>query len=164
MMADQPGGRTAARILDSAKLEERAGSFYPSHLSQELEGRFRRGLGNQLGIRNFGVNLLRLAPGAWSSQRHWHERQDELIYILEGEVTLITDEGEHLLDSGKVAGFPANETNGHHLINRSLSDALVLEIGDRAQGDRVTYPDVDMAADMALPAYNVTKKDGTAFE
>ena len=163
-MTDASISKPVARVLDPSTLDERAGSAYPAHLSTELEGRFRRGLGNRLGIRNFGVNLLRLAPGAWSSQRHWHARQDELIYILEGEVALVSDAGEQLLAAGTVAGFPAGEANGHHLINRGKTDALVLEIGDRAQGDQVTYPDVDMAADMALPAYTFTKKDGAAFE
>tara|TARA_B100000686_G_C16740129_1_gene946069 strand:- start:1474 stop:1917 length:444 start_codon:yes stop_codon:yes gene_type:complete len=145
-------------------LEERAGSSYPTHLSEELEGRFRRVLGNRLGIRNFGVNLLRLAPGAWSSQRHWHSRQDELIYILEGEVVLVTDGREDTLIAGMVAGFPAGEANGHHLINRSDRNALALEIGDRTQGDEARYPDVDMAAQMGLPKYTFTTKDGTRFE
>ncbi|MDA0260779.1 MAG: cupin domain-containing protein [Proteobacteria bacterium] len=163
-MADDRGGAPVTRVLDPKKLEERAGSAYPAHLSQALAGRYRRGLGNPLGIRNFGVNLLRLAPGAWSSQRHWHTRQDELIYILEGDVVLITDDGEHDLHAGMVAGFPAGEANGHHLVNRGDGDALVLEIGDRSQGDQGNYPDVDMAAQMGLPAYSFTKKDGTPFD
>jgi len=121
-------------------------------------------LGNPLGIRNFGVNLLRLAPGAWSSQRHWHTRQDELIYILEGEVVLITNAGEEKLRAGMVAGFPAGGANAHHLVNQGDRDALVLEVGDRTQGDDVVYPDVDMTAHMELPAYSFTKKDGTSFD
>ena len=160
------GGTVAslARTLDPQTLTEKAGAAYPAHLSSELEGRFRRGLGNRLGIRNFGVNLLRLAPGAWSSHRHWHTRQDELIYILEGEVVLVSDAGEETLGAGMVAGFPAGEANAHHLVNHGTGDALVLEIGDRAQGDDVVYPDVDMAARMDLPAYSFTKKDGTSFD
>ena len=162
-MADEQTTGPNARILDPATLVEKAGSSYPGHLSKELEGRFRRGLGNRLGIRNFGVNLLRLAPGAWSSQRHWHSRQDELVYILEGEVMLVTDAGEETLAAGMVAGFPAGEANAHHLVNRGTGDALVLEVGDRAQGDDVAYSDVDMAAQMDLPAYTFTKKDGSSF-
>ena len=118
MEVEQSAAPTA-RILNPKILEEKDDSSYPSHLSEELEGRFRRGLGNRLGILNFGVNLLRLAPGAWSSPRHWHSRQDELIYILEGEVVLVTDGREDKLIAGMVAGFPAGEANGHHLINRS---------------------------------------------
>ncbi len=162
-MANDQGGPTAARVLDPGTLEEKASSAYPAHLSTELEGRFRRRLGDRLGIRNFGVNLLRLAPGAWSSQRHWHSRQDELIYVLEGEVVLTTDGGENVLGAGMVAAFPAGEANGHHLVNRGERDVLVLEIGDRAPGDEVVYPDVDMAARMGLPAYTFSRKDGTPF-
>ena len=163
-MTDDQGGAKAARILDPGTLEEKTGSSYPAHLSQELAGRFRRGLGNRLGIRNFGVNLLRLAPGAWSSQRHWHSRQDEFVYVLEGEVALVTDGGEDTLGAGMAAAFPAGEANGHHLVNRGEREALVLEIGDRTPGDEVAYPDVDMAARMNLPAYSVTRRDGTPFE
>jgi len=163
-MADDRTAVSAARILDPQTLTEKAGSAYPADLSKELEGRFRRGLGNPLGIRNFGVNLLRLAPGAWSSQRHWHTRQDELIYILEGEVVLITNAGEEKLRAGMVAGFPAGGANAHHLVNQGDRDALVLEVGDRTQGDDVVYPDVDMTAHMELPAYSFTKKNGTSFD
>ena len=163
-MAEDRIARPMARTLDPQTLSEKAGSSYPAHLSKELEGRFRRALGNRLGIRNFGVNLLRLAPGAWSSQRHWHARQDELVYVLEGEVVLITDAGEEKLSAGKVAGFPAGEANGHHLVNQSDTDALVLEIGDRSPGDEVAYPDVDMAAQMNLATFSFTKKNGDLFE
>ena len=163
-MTEDHGAAKAARILDPATLEERAGSAYPAHLSGELAGRFRRRLSQRLGIRNFGVNLLRLAPGAWSSQRHWHSRQDELVYVLEGEVALVTDASEDTLAAGMVAAFPAGEANGHRLVNRGARDALVLEIGDRSPGDEVVYPDVDMAARMDTPAYNFTRRDGTPFE
>ena len=105
-----------------------------------------------------------LAPGAWSSQRHWHSRQDELVYVLEGEVALVTDGGEDTLSPGMVAAFPAGDANGHHLVNRGERDALVLEIGDRSPGDEVVYPDVDMAARMDTPAYSFTRRDGTPFE
>ena len=163
-MTDDEGQTRAAHILDPGTLEERAGSAYPAHLSRELTGRFRRRLGDRLGIRNFGANLLRLAPGAWSSQRHWHSRQDELIYVLAGEVVLISDDGEDTLGPGMVAAFPAGEANGHHLVNRGRQDALVLEIGDRSPGDEVVYPDVDMAARMGSPAYSVTRRDGTPVD
>jgi uncharacterized cupin superfamily protein len=156
-------GRPLGCVLDPTAVEERSTSAYPPHLSKEMVGRFRRPLGGRLGIKNFGVNLLRLAPGAWSSQRHWHATQDEMIYVIEGEVVLVTDEGEQALKAGMVAGFPKGRPDGHHLQNRSNRDALVLEIGDRSPGDEATYPDVDMAAKALPPAYAFTRKDGSSF-
>jgi uncharacterized cupin superfamily protein len=90
------------------------------------------------------VNLVRLPPGCASSQRHWHTRQDEFVYVLEGELTLVTDAGEQRLTAGMAAGFPAGRPDGHHLVNRSGRDALFLEIGDRSPGDEGEYPDIDM--------------------
>ncbi len=162
-MTSSSSGRALACVLDPQTLEERSASAYPPHLSKEMVGRFRRGLGTRLGIKNFGVNLLRLAPGAWSSQRHWHRTQDEMIYVVEGEVVLATDDGEQVLAAGMVAGFPKGRADGHHLHNRSGRDALVLEIGDRSPGDEVVYPDVDMAAAMQPLAYAFTRKDGSSF-
>ena len=162
-MTSSSSGRALACVLDPKTVDERSASAYPPHLSKEMVGRFRRGLGSRLGIKNFGVNLLRLAPGAWSSQRHWHRTQDEMIYVVEGEVVLVTDGGEQVLTAGMVAGFPKGRADGHHLQNRSGRDALVLEIGDRSPGDEATYPDVDLAATMQPPASAFTRKDGSAF-
>jgi len=162
-MTSSNSGRALGCVLDPKTVDERSASAYPPHLSKEIAGRFRRPLGARLGIKNFGVNLLRLAPGAWSSQRHWHSTQDEMIYVVEGEVVLVTDQGEQTLTAGMVAGFPKGRADGHHLQNRSDRDALVLEIGDRSPGDEGTYPDVDMAAKMQPPAYTFTRKDGSAF-
>ena len=162
--AARPGSAAApTRVLDPGEVPERTGSAYPPHLSKELAGRHRRPLSEVLGLRNFGVNLLRLEPGAWSSQRHWHITQDEFIYVLEGEVVLVTEAGEQVLEAGMCAGFPAGAPNGHHLRNQSTRDALVLEVGDRSPGDAATYPDVDMAGRLDVPRYVFTRKDGSAF-
>jgi uncharacterized cupin superfamily protein len=101
-------------------------------------------LGDVFGLSQFGVNLLELPPGAWSSQRHWHERQDEFVYVLEGEATLVTDAGETTLVAGMVAGFPANSGNGHHIVNRSGTVARLLEIGTRTREETAHYSDIDM--------------------
>ena len=101
-------------------------------------------LGDALGLRHFGVNLVRLPPGLWSSQRHWHTHEDEFVYVVEGEVVLVTDAGERVLRAGMVAGFPAGRPDGHHFINRSNRDALFLEVGNRAREDAVFYSDIDM--------------------
>ena len=129
----------AARALD---LPARTGSGYPSPYDVPCQPRSRRRLADAFGLTQFGANLLELPPGAWSSQRHWHERQDELIYVLEGEVTLVTDEGETLLTAGMTAGFRANSGNGHQLINRSGSTVRVLEVGTRTDQEVAHYPDI----------------------
>jgi uncharacterized cupin superfamily protein len=101
-------------------------------------------LGDAFGLSQFGVNLLELPPGSWSSQRHWHERQEELVYVLEGEVTLVTDEGETTLTAGMTAGFRAGTGNGHHLVNRSDRIARVIEVGTRTIEEVAHYSDIGM--------------------
>lgn len=129
----------ATRALD---LPVRAGSGYPSPYDVPCQPRSRRRLADTSGLTQFGANLLELPPGAWSSQRHWHERQDELIYVLEGEITLITDEGETDLTPGMTAGFRAGSGNGHHLVNRSATTVRVLEVGTRTEQEVAHYPDI----------------------
>ena len=109
-------------------------------------------------MKNFGVNLTTLEPGAWSAHRHWHTRQDEMIYLLEGELTLVTDGGRQVLKPGAVVGFPANSGEGHNLINTGTITAIYLEIGDRLPGDDVFYPDVDLTARQNAPSYRFTKR------
>ncbi len=135
------------RKIDIASAPHRTGSRYPKPYDAPCANRLRTQLGDAAGLADFGVNLLRLAPGAWSSQRHWHDREDELIYVLAGEVALVTDEGETALKAGDCAGFPKNAPNGHHLINKSGADALVLEVGSRTTSDVTTYSDIDMKYD-----------------
>ncbi|MCX7595080.1 MAG: cupin domain-containing protein, partial [Fischerella sp.] len=133
-------------IIDPEKVPTETGSNYPDEFKPMVAGRLRQRLGNFAGLKNFGVNLVKLEPGSCSALRHWHSHQDEFIYVLEGELTLITDAGAEILKPGMAAGFPAGEANGHHLINRSSSVAIYLEVGDRTPNDRATYPDDDLMA------------------
>lgn len=117
---------------------------YPGDFKKLVAGRARRALGDALGLSQFGVNLVQLAPGSASAQRHWHHREDEFVIILSGEVVLISDAGEQTLRAGATAGFPASEADGHHLLNKSKEEAVYLEIGSRVAGDVVEYPDIDL--------------------
>jgi uncharacterized cupin superfamily protein len=139
-------------------------SFYPEPFASRVAGRQKRALGDVFGLRNFGVNLTRLAPNAISALRHAHTVQDELIYVLEGHPTLITDAGETLLAPGMCAGFRAGSGDAHHLINRTSSDVLYIEIGDRNPGDSASYPDDDIAAALDENGkWRFTRKDGSAY-
>ena len=138
-----------AKKIDPATAEKRIGSAYPSPFDEPCKNRERVRLGRAAGLTQFGVNRLRLGPGQWSSQRHWHTHEDEFIYVLAGEVVLVTDDGEARLVAGDCAGFPAGKADGHHLQNRSSADAIVLEVGTSNESvDTTTYPDIDM---LALP-------------
>ena len=130
--------------VHAADLPERVGTDYPPPHAAPCRERRRRRLGDVFDLSQFGVNLLELPPGAWSSQRHWHERQDELVYVLEGEATLVTNEGETTLGAGMVAGFPADSGNGHHIVNRSATVVRLLEIGTRTREEIAHYSDIDM--------------------
>src|SRR5260370_26336252 len=136
-----PTTRTALHTND---VEMRIGTDYPAPHDVPCRQRSRRRVSDAFGLSQFGVNLLELPAGAWSSQRHWHERQDEFVYVLEGEVTLVTDEGETVLTAGMIAGFCAGEPDGHHLVNRSNSLARVLEMGTRTPEQTAHYPDIGM--------------------
>jgi uncharacterized cupin superfamily protein len=128
--------------LNAAKV--RTGTGYPPPFDAPCAARIRRQLGDAAGLADFGVNLLRLAPGTWSSQRHWHSAEDEFVYVLEGELTLVTDAGEEILRAGDCAGFKAGVRDGHHLQNRTDKDAVALEIGSRKAEDEGEYSDIDM--------------------
>ena len=158
-------GRTALRApaLDPATVPTTGPSDYPPPFDKLVAGRERRPLGDPLGLRNFGVNLLRLPPGCASSQRHWHTRQDEFVYVLSGEVVLVTDGGEQTLGAGMAAGFPAGTGDGHHVINRGDRDALLLEVGDRTPGDEADYSDIDMVVRWVNGEERYLKKDGTGY-
>jgi uncharacterized cupin superfamily protein len=137
------------------------GSTYPAPFDVPCQGRIRRALGDVAGLTQFGVNLQRLAPGAWGSQRHWHTDEDEFVWILEGEVVLVTDAGEEILSAGDCAGFKAGMADGHHFQNRSDTEALLLEIGSRRpETDVVDYPDIDLRWSEAT---GDTRKDGTPY-
>lgn len=137
--------------IDIDALPQEGGTIYPAEFHHVVRGRLRKRLGNAAGLTQFGVNLCRLDPGAASSLRHWHESEDELVYVLEGEVVLVEDAGETVLRPGDAAGFRAGIADGHHFVNRGQRPALLLEIGTRAGADRVHYPDVDL---------NITKSEG----
>ena len=151
-----------SKRIDPKDLPVSIGTFYPPPYDQPCRARERRRLGDAAGLTQFGVNLLRLAPGVWSSQRHWHTEQDEFVYVISGEVVLVTDEGEEILKAGDCAGFKAGDKDGHHLQNRSNTDALLLEIGTRTPNDSGEYSDIDMAFKMDGPAM-YTRKDGTPY-
>jgi uncharacterized cupin superfamily protein len=148
--------------LDLAAIPRDEACGYPSPFDRPcLEGDSQR-LGRAAGLSTIGVNLTRLPPGVWSGQRHWHSHEDELVYVMEGELVLVTDDGEERLRAGDYAAFKAGETNGHHLVNRSGRDAVVLEIGTRdLDHDICTYPDIDMLAVPADPPY--VHRDGTPY-
>ncbi len=155
--------KPASPVIDIETAPKRIGSGYPPEFAGPCATRVKRMLGNAAGLTNFGVNLTELPPGCWSSQRHWHTRQDEFVYVVEGEITLVTDAGETLLKPGMCAGFPAGKPDGHHLINRSDRTAKYLEIGDRTPGDEGHYPDVDMHARWVDGKYVATRRDGSKF-
>lgn len=139
------------------------GARYPSPYDEPCRDRFRRRLGDAAGLTQFGVNLLRLPPGAWSSQRHWHTDEDELVFVVEGEVVLVTDAGEEVLRAGDSAGFKAGVADGHHLQNRSDREAVILEIGARRpENDEVFYPDIDLRALKGRAGY--AHKNGDPYD
>jgi uncharacterized cupin superfamily protein len=131
-------------VRKALEIPERRGSGYPSPFDEPCKARSNRSLGDAFGLHDFGVHLLILASGVWSSQRHWHSHEDEFIYVLEGTPTLITDEGESVLEPGDVAGFPAGATNGHHVVNKADAPAKLLVVGSRNVEDDGFYSDIDM--------------------
>ncbi|WP_297476482.1 cupin domain-containing protein [Ferrovum sp.] len=139
-------------------------SIYPEPFASRMTGREKRVLGDLFGLSNFGVNLTNLVPGACSSLRHAHTKQDEFVYILSGHPVLITDAGETLLAPGMCAGFKAGTGNAHQLVNRSDADVLYLEVGDRSASDSANYPDDDLQAILGKGGkWQFLHKDGTAY-
>jgi len=137
---------------------------YPEPFASRVAGREKRVLGDLFHLTNFGVNLTRLKPGAVSSIRHAHSRQDEFVYILEGHPVLITNAGETQLEAGMCAGFRAGTGDAHHLVNRSEEDVVYLEIGDRTKGDESVYPDDDLRVTRTADGnWSYTRKDGSAY-
>jgi uncharacterized cupin superfamily protein len=152
--------------IDTSKLPALWGSTgYPDVYKPVVAGREKIALGDAAGLTQFGVNLTRLKPGAATALRHWHEREDEFVYILEGEVVLVEDEGETVLKAGDCAGFKASIPNGHNLINKTDRDALMLEVGTRAPRERAHYPDVDLVyeVDDEAGSRKILHKDGTPY-
>jgi uncharacterized cupin superfamily protein len=138
--------------------------FPPEMVARVAAGRDKRALGDLFGLTNFGVNLTRLAPGGRSALRHAHGKQEEFVYILEGEPTLVTNAGETLLKPGMCAGFKAGTGDAHHIINRTQKDVVFLEVGDRSAGDSVSYPDDDVVAVYGADGkWKYSRKDGTPY-
>lgn len=147
--------------IDIAKVTERKGVGYPPPFDALSAERIRQRLGDAGGLTDFGVNLTRLPPGNWSSQRHWHSHEDEFVFVLEGELMLIEDEGETVLRAGDCAAFPKGTGNGHHMINRSDTVAVYLEVGSRHAADVTTCSDIDMMSKNADGRF--LHKDGTSY-
>lgn len=153
-----------SKRIDPRTVAPVIGTLYPPPFDEPCRSRERRKLGDEAGLTQFGVNLLRLPPGAWSSQRHWHEKEDEFVYVLSGEVTLVTDSGEEVLRAGDAAGFKSNNGDGHCLQNRSNADATVLEVGSRIAGEQVWYSDIDMKTNVGSKPTPYAHRDGRPYE
>ncbi len=150
-------------IDDPMALPGRRGTIYPRAHAGGLEGRIKRALTEPLGLTQFGVNITTLEPGAKSALRHWHAQEDEFIYVLSGEITLVTNAGERILRPSMAAGFPRGEADGHQLINKGNAPATYLEIGTRASDDDVVYPDVDMKGEKRGGRYRFLHKNGDPY-
>jgi uncharacterized cupin superfamily protein len=149
--------------VDVAKVPVKSGSFYPAPFQAEHKGRHKQALGDAVGLTQFGVNITRIAPGAASSLRHYHEQEDEFIFMLEGELVLIENDGEVMLTAGDCAGFKANSGNAHRLVNRSTKDAVYFEVGTRSPHDRVHYPDVDLLLERDKTGRRYLHKSGEPY-
>lgn len=149
--------------LDRGEVTIDIGSGYPEPFNLRVSTRCKQRLGDALGLKTFGVNLTTLPLGAVSALRHWHSHEDEFIYVLKGELVLVTNDGEQLLGPGMCAGFPAGKADGHCLINRSSKQAVYLEAGTRHPEDAVTYPDDDIVGRTSPKGRRFAHKDGTPY-
>jgi len=149
--------------IDITKVPYDSATRYPPPFDRAVVGRSRQRLGNAAGLDQFGVNLARLKPGAASSQRHWHQNEDEFVYVLEGELVLREDEGETMLRPGDAAGWKAGIANGHCLINRGDRDAVFLEVGGREARESVEYSDIDMRAERDEKGSRYVHKSGEPY-
>ena len=147
--------------FDPLTLPESNASIIPPPFDAGNLKRWNRRLGNHAGLTRFGVNLTRVEPGGQTSYRHAHTEQDEFVWVLEGEVVLVTDAGEQTLSAGHCAGFPHGTGDGHQFLNRTDRDVFLLVVGDRTPGDRVTYSDDDLAGTPTPGSYRFTRKDGS---
>ena len=149
--------------IDIGKIAIDTSTGYPSPFNKAVEGRSRKRLARAASLTHFGVNICTLKPGAASSQRHWHEGEDELVYVLEGEVVLCEDSGETVLKPGDAAAWKAGVPNGHCLINRSDRDTVFIEVGMRAPSERAHYSDIDMMVVRDEKGARYTKKNGEPY-
>ena len=153
--------KTVMPKIDIANVPQRQGSGYPAPFDAPCAERIRQRLGDAGGLTDFGLNIMHLPAGTWSSQRHWHSHEDEFVYVVSGELTLIEDGGETILRTGDCAAFPKNTGNGHHMINRSGAAAVYLEVGSRWAADLTTCSDIDMKSANADGRF--VHKDGTPY-
>jgi uncharacterized cupin superfamily protein len=149
--------------IDISKIPADASTLYPQQFRSVVDGREKWKLGNAVGLTQFGVNLTRIKPGAASALRHWHQHEDEFIYMIEGELVLVENEGETVLRPGDAAGFKAGVDNGHCLVNRTSRDALYLEVGTRATRERVDYPDVDCVLERSGTTVTYMRRSGEPY-
>lgn len=156
--------KTKPAAIDPHTVEPHVGTDYPPPHDAQCSRRERRALGDEFGLTQFGVNMLRLPPGQASAQRHWHKNEDEFVMVLRGKVTLVTDAGEREIGPGMVAGFPAGVADGHHLVNRTAEDAVCLEIGTRSELEECDYPDIDMLVRAVDGEERYVHKDGTPYD
>jgi len=156
-------GNVPPTTMDELDVQATVGSRYPSPFNEPCTKRSNRALGDPFGLTDFGVNLLILEPGAWSSQRHWHSHEDEFVYVLEGTPTLITDEGDALLRPGSIAGFRAGVANGHHIVNNGETQAKLIVVGSRRAEDDAFYSDIDMQILKRADSGGFAHKDGEPF-
>jgi uncharacterized cupin superfamily protein len=154
---------TVATPIDPLTLPAHNQSGYPEPFRSRVLPREKRALGDAAGLTKIGVNLTMLAPGLESSMRHWHTLEDELIYVISGELVLVTDAGERTLRSGQCAGFPAGHRDGHQLVNRGKSAAVYLEISNRDAADVAHYPDVDLCWNAPGAPGVYSHRDGTPY-
>jgi len=149
--------------IDIASIKIDTATAYPAPFNKVVEGRSRQRLARAAGLTQFGVNICTLKPGAASSQRHWHENEDELVYVLDGEVVLCEDGGETVLKPGEAAAWKAGVANGHCLVNRSSRDAAFIEVGTRAPTERAHYSDIDMKVERDAAGARYTRRNGEPY-
>ncbi|MGB3317314.1 MAG: cupin domain-containing protein [Albidovulum sp.] len=151
-------------VIDKSKVPVKTGSIYPEPYASQMAGRSSLRLGDAGGLTQFGANEVILAPGALSSLRHWHHREDEFVVVTAGTCTLVQDEGETTMRPGDCAAFPAGDPNGHHFINKTDAEARFLVIGSRMNPEKATYSDVDLEVELKDGAASFTHKDGTPYQ
>ena len=155
---------SASKVFKPTDLLESNSSGYPEPFREGQRKRWNRRLGDHGGLKNFGVNFVRVEPGGQSSARHAHTRQDEFVYIIEGEFILVTDAGREIVRAGSCIAFPAGSGDGHHFLNETARDAAFLVVGDRTPGDEITYPDIDLELKVGADDAKIFKhKDGTPY-
>ena len=150
--------------IDIRRIPAQQIASYPKEYASVISGREKQRIGDAVGLTQFGVNITRIKPSSASALRHWHHNEDEFVFVLEGELALVEDEGEVTLKAGEAAGFKAGVPNGHHLINKSERDAVYLEIGTRAPSERAEYPDVDLRLTRDEDGkFSLTRKSGEPY-